>query len=189
MLETLTLHDREYGSHEAAILSTGRISPASDPNVCAGTGAVLSTYRLHRPSRPQVLCGLANWVVRVNNAPLPLPISFLPSVNALLSLLSLQPGWNSYSAKQIQPRNVEAAIKFLGAALALDTPPPIVVPRVQGNIQLEWHTEQVDIEVYIDSPSSVRFFAEDATDGEVAEAPLVGHEEELKNWLKRLSSD
>lgn len=189
MLETLTLHDRGYGLPEAAVLSAGRISPVSDPDLCAGTSAVLSAYRLHRPNRPQVLCGLANWVVSVNNAPLPLPTSFLPSVNALLSLLSLQPGWNSYSAKQIERRNVEAAIKFLGAALDFDTPPPIVVPRVKGNIQLEWHTEQVDIEVYIDSPSSVRFFAEDATDGEVAEAPLVGHEEELENWLKRLSSD
>lgn len=61
------------------------------------------------------------------------------------------------------------------------------ISRVNGSIQLEWHSKQLDIEVYVDSPTGVRFFAEDATDGEVAEAPLVGHEEELQNWLKRLS--
>lgn len=189
MLETLTFHDREYGSPEAAIISTAWISPVSNPNVCAGTGAVFSTLSAPSSARTEVLCELPNCMVRVSNAPFPLPTSFLPSVKALLELLNLPRGWNSYSAKRIELRNVLTTIELLGGILDSDTPQPTVVPRVKGNIQLEWHAEQVDIEVYIDSPSSVRFFAEDAMDGEVAEAPLVGHEEELKNWLKRLSSD
>ena len=78
---------------------------------------------------------------------------------------------------------------LLGGLLDFDTPPPTVVPRVEGNIQLEWHTEHIDIEIYIDSPDSVHFFVEDATKDLFAEGPLVGREEELRPWLKRLASD
>ena len=78
---------------------------------------------------------------------------------------------------------------LLGGLLDFDTPPPTVVPRVQGNIQLEWHTEHIDVEIYIDSPDSVHFFAEDATKELFAEGHLVGREEELRAWLKRLVSD
>jgi len=68
-------------------------------------------------------------------------------------------------------------------------PPPTVVPRVQGNIQLEWHSGDIDIEIYIDAPDSVRFFAYDAKNVVTAEGSLVGREQELREWLERLASD
>ena len=82
-----------------------------------------------------------------------------------------------------------AAIELLGFLLDSDTPPPTVVPRVRGNIQLEWHSKQIDIEVYIDSPSRLHFLAEDVTNQKITHGALPDHEEELKHWLKRLSSD
>ena len=189
MPEALILHDHEYGLPQTAPLSRGRISSASVSDPLIGTGTVFSKPRVPFPTRMQVQLSLAERRIHVSNPPHPMPAWFAPSVIALVDLLSLPPGWNSHSAKKIELGNVIAAIVLLGIIMDSDVPPPTVVPRVKGNLQMEWHTEQVDIEVYIDSPSSVRFFAEDATDGEVAEAPLVGHEEELKNWLKRLSSD
>lgn len=81
------------------------------------------------------------------------------------------------------------AIVLLGIIMDSDVPPPAVVPRVKGNFQLDWHTEQVDVEIYFDTPSAVRFFAEDVAKQEVTEGSLSGHEQELKSWLKRLSSD
>ena len=189
MPEALILQEREYGLRESAILSTGWIFPVSNPDVCAGTGAVFSAPQTTTSPSPQVSCELSDWLVRVKNATLPLPTWFVPCVEALLDLLSLPPGWNSHSAKEIEPRNATAAIKLLGDVLDSDMPAPKVVPRVNGNIQLEWHSEQIDIEVYIDSPSSVDFFAEDVSNDEVAEGPLAGREEELKNWLKRVALD
>ena len=125
----------------------------------------------------------------MSNAPLPLPTAFLPSVKAVVELLDLPPSWNSHSAKPISLRIVTAVIKILGVFLNSDTPMPTVVPRVKGNIQLEWHTDQIDIEVYIDSPNSVLFFAENVTTGQVSEGNLDGHEEELRKWLNRVSPD
>jgi hypothetical protein len=58
---------------------------------------------------------------------------------------------------------------------------------VQGGIQLEWHTAKVDIEIYIDSPDKVSFFAEDVESGETFEGPLPGRQEALKAWVHRIS--
>ena len=189
MPEALLLNDREYSSPEAAILSSRMISPVSTPDVSACTGAVFGTQRARMPARPLVSCGLQNWTVSVSNATVQLPTWFLPSVKALVDLLNLPPGWNSHSAKRIAPQNATAALVVLGGLLDFDTPPPTVVPRVQGNIQLEWHSDRIDIEIYIDSPHSVRFFAEDAAKERFAEGPLSGREEELRTWLERLASD
>jgi hypothetical protein len=52
---------------------------------------------------------------------------------------------------------------------------------------LEWHTNGIGIEIYIDSVEDVRFFAEETRSGEICEHPLAGHEKALKLWVQRLS--
>jgi hypothetical protein len=79
------------------------------------------------------------------------------------------------------------AIRLLADFVGTDTPPPEVVPRVQGGIQLEWHTPAVDIEVYIDAPGRVRFFVEGMAAVETFDGPLAGHEAVLKAWLQNVS--
>lgn len=90
---------------------------------------------------------------------------FRQSLEAIATLLTLPPGWNSHSAKPIAPQNAIRAIVLVWDLLRAGFLAPIVVPRVRGGIQLEWHTETGDIEVYIDSPDQVTFFAEDAKTG------------------------
>lgn len=113
--------------------------------------------------------------------------TFIKSVEAVAELLNLAPGWNSYAAKPIDPQNAVRAIQLLGELLEPQTPPPAIVPRVQGGIQLEWHTDEIDIEVYIDMPNRVSFFAEHTHSGQSVESGLVGQEEVLKAWVQRLS--
>lgn len=189
MPEALLLNDREYVSPEAAILSTRSISHVSSPDVSAGTGSVFAIPGARMPARPQISCGLASWTVIVRNPTVQLPTWFLPSVKALVGLLNLPSGWNSYSAKRIVPQIATVALEVLVGLLDFDTPSPAVVPRVQGNIQLEWHADEIDIEIYIDSPTRVRFLAEDSRRDLLAEGPLAGREEELRTWLERLASD
>lgn len=189
MPEPLIWHDHEYGSPQTALLSRGGISFASNSDPSFGTGTVSLKPRVPFPTRVQVLLRLAERKVHVRNPPDPMPAWFAASLIALVDLLSLPPGWSSHSAKKIELRNVMAAIELLGIIMDSDVPPPTVVPRVKGNLQLEWHTEQVDVEIYIDAPSAVRFFAEDVAKQQVTEGSLSGHEQELKSWLKRLSPD
>lgn len=186
MLETATWHDREYGLAEAAILS-GWTSSATALDVLAQAEVVDITPRTPAPALLKIVFEGQSTVLRIELSG-PLPAPFLESVKAVVDLLDLPAGWNSFSAKPIAHRNAEAAIRVLAHLLDPETPPPAVVPRVKGNIQLEWHTKQIDIEVYIDSPEQVRFFAEDVSTGETAEGPLSGSEEQLKKWLRRVAS-
>ena len=187
MSEAMLLSDREYGSPEAAILSTRSISLFANPDFSGGTGAVLAIPGARMPSRPRVSCGPANWTISVSNPTAEVPTWLLPSVNALVDVLNLTTGWSSQSAKQVVAQNAMAALELLAGLLNSDAPPPAVVPKPQGRIQLEWHTDETAIEVYIDSPDSVRLFAEGVTGELFAEGPLVGNEEKLRLWLERLT--
>ena len=109
--------------------------------------------------------------------------AFLKSVEAVTDLLSLPPGWNSYSAQPIAPQNAARAIQLLAEFLGPETPLPAVIPMVRGGIQLEWHTKRANVEIYIESPNNVSFFAEKVGSGKSSEGSLPGHEHELRLWL------
>lgn len=189
MPETRTWRDGEYGLVEAAILSDRSIYAATTQAVLAQAEVVDVTPRIPAPTLHKIVVQGQKWKAVLYIDPSgPQPATFLESVKDVVDMLDLPAGWNSYSAKPIAHRNAEAAIRVLADLLGPETPPPAVVPRVKGNIQLEWHTKQIDIEVYIDSPELVRFFAEDVSTGETAEGPLSGREEQLKNWLRRVAS-
>jgi hypothetical protein len=87
----------------------------------------------------------------------------------------------------IAPQNASQAIELLAEFLGPDTPAPLIVPRVQGGIQLEWHTGATDIEVYIDAPGKVSFCAEQAGTNEMVEGILSGNENVLRAWVNRIS--
>jgi hypothetical protein len=71
---------------------------------------------------------------------------------ALRKLLSLPQNWNSYGARPIQPQNVDSAVQLLHQLAGQNTPQPIVVPTVRGGVQLEWHTDGIDLEIEINEP-------------------------------------
>jgi hypothetical protein len=116
-------------------------------------------------------------------------LSYVPfeTVKTFIELLELPQGWNSYNAKQIRKENVNAAIGLLGRIMRPGTPPPIVVPKVRGGVQLEWHTRGVNIEVSIDSPEEVSFFAEELLGSqEFVDQQL--DEDALGEWIDRISN-
>ncbi len=80
----------------------------------------------------------------------------------------------------IAPQNASQAIQLLAEFLGPDTPAPVIVPRVQGGIQLEWHSGATDIEVYIDAPGNVSFYAEQAGMNDMVEGLLSGNESVLR---------
>ena len=109
-------------------------------------------------------------------------------IEQVANILTLEEGWNSHSAKPIKSENARAVILLLAEILTPSTPPPTVVPRVRGGIQLDWSINGIDLEIYVDSPSSIRFFAENVQSGETLEATVDRDLTELQAWLDRLSS-
>jgi hypothetical protein len=111
----------------------------------------------------------------------------IAAIRSLYSLAELRPGWNSYAAQSIRRDVIEHAARWIPTLLQPTTPEPAVVPRVRGSIQLEWHRKGIDLEIYIDSPTHIRFEAEDLNSGQTTEAPLSANEELLNRWIARIS--
>ncbi len=105
----------------------------------------------------------------------------------LIQLLTLRTGWDSYSARPIDPQNVFAALDLTLRVMERDTPTPHVVPRVGGGLQLEWHMNNIDLEIYVAVPN-VSFFAADAAAETGDDCPLPASMGELKGWIHRLSN-
>jgi len=66
----------------------------------------------------------------------------------------LQPNWDSYNAPAISPTAIKTAMSLLLVT-------PLVVPRSNGGIQLEWHQDGLDWEIVINPDGTVE--AEGAT--------------------------
>jgi hypothetical protein len=79
----------------------------------------------------------------------------------LEELLKLPANWNSYGATPIRPDAVQAARDILGKIVRSDTPQPAVVPTVRGGVQLEWHTQGIDLEIEIPESGQFHVWYED----------------------------
>ena len=112
----------------------------------------------------------------------------MKSIEQVVGLLDLPEGWNSYSAKPIEPRNAVRAVELLFQLRETGAPPPTVVPTATGGIQFEWHAGGVDIEVYINSPDDITFFAEHLESGDSVEKTVDAEATELTAWVRRISA-
>lgn len=111
---------------------------------------------------------------------------YVQTAKKLVELLELPGGWNSYNAKPITRENVSFALSLLAEVMRKNTPMPHVVPKVRGGVRLEWHRQGMDIEIDIDSPERVSFFADNlqGTEEPVEQALDVNV---LAKWVGQLS--
>lgn len=110
------------------------------------------------------------------------------TIERLYGLLSLPENWNSYGAARIRRDVIDFAATWVTGLFESETTAPAIVPTARGGVQVEWHRCGVDLEIYVDSPSDVRFSAEDQSTGQLTEAPLEGNEHVLRDWIARISN-
>jgi hypothetical protein len=101
------------------------------------------------------------------------PNWLLPTIEKFSQLLALGPNWDSYGAQPIDAQRVLAALGLLGRVMHNDSPSPAVVPTNGGGVQLEWHTDGVDLEIDVIS----------GTDFQVC------YESTSESWERSLSND
>ena len=70
----------------------------------------------------------------------------------------LQAGWDLGVASPIDGEIIRNAKDLVARLAAPGTPPPSVVPTVNGTVQLEWHTIRYDAEVEILGPAQYQLF-------------------------------
>ncbi|GJM23623.1 MAG: hypothetical protein DHS20C16_00380 [Phycisphaerae bacterium] len=116
----------------------------------------------------------------------PPPNWVIPTLQAMGELLELRTDWDSYGAKRINPSHVIAAINLLTLVMTENIPIPSVVPTSCGGVQLEWHTNGIDLE--ISTVSSYRFLVSFENSGEEKEWELTADLNDLVECLSKLSN-
>ncbi len=87
------------------------------------------------------------------------PVSWISeAVDSLNSLLALEENWDSYGARKVSLETALSTIVLLNSVMDDRTPPPSIVPTPSGNIQLEWHRSEIDLEVEV-TPSKTFFIS------------------------------
>lgn len=105
-------------------------------------------------------------------------------------LCSLPVGWDGYSAPPVSFSVAYFAMSVLALVCPLDAPAPQIVPGPNGDLQIEWHTHDADIELHVRHPNEVvawRLSPVTPSDGE--EVRLTTDFKIVAKWLEDLSED
>ncbi len=109
------------------------------------------------------------------------------TVEALIRLLTLPDGWDSYGARSVDPACVKTAIEIALDIMHDRTPRPTIVPTSSGGVQLEWHTRGIDLEIEIRSPFRISASFEDQRNNTVWVAEQVNGFKPLRDALREMA--
>jgi hypothetical protein len=106
----------------------------------------------------------------------------------LWRLCELQAGWDGYRGVPTRADVVEFAVRMLGAISRPTTPKPAIVPLPSGSLQLEWHTNDADVELKVLGPNSVEAWMSDpTTDDDEGETKRLSNDfTSIDTWIKKL---
>jgi hypothetical protein len=76
----------------------------------------------------------------------------------------LPKGWDSYDASPLRADVPAFAMAVLKAIMKPHTPLPQVVPTSVGGVQMEWHQNNVDLEMHITAPHECEVWFRDNRD-------------------------
>jgi hypothetical protein len=111
-----------------------------------------------------------------------------PVKKRLEDLIQLPDGWDGYKGVHVTFENANFAFRVLDAICGSETRMPQIVPGTLGDLQLEWHTLQGDLEIHIKGPNNVhawRAMAGGDPDGENLD--LTVDFSIVAQWVKEIS--
>jgi hypothetical protein len=92
---------------------------------------------------------------------------WLPAIIARFNhLLTLERGWDGEGAEQVILDAVRWAVHLVVNAAALGTPAPSIVPDAAGDLQIEWHLGDLDVEIATQPQGRYEVLFEDRQTGE-----------------------
>lgn len=108
-------------------------------------------------------------------------------LDRLQSLVRLEDGWDGYSGQPVNLANANFAIRVLEAVCSTETCPPQIVPGSAGDLQIEWHFAQGDVELHVRAPNDVVAWLRDANTGDDGiELQLANNFIDVAKWIERL---
>jgi len=74
--------------------------------------------------------------------------AYWPSLEKIVQLAELPPGWDSFGGPPLQQQAIESALFVLKLAERIGLPAPHLGPVSGGGIQLEWRVQSAWLEMY-----------------------------------------
>jgi len=96
--------------------------------------------------------------------------------DAWARLSRLEENWDSYGGQPIRREALLGVLNFLVHIDVAPLPLPAFVPMSNGGVQLEWHSNDIDLEVEVDGLNEGSFIWENNVTGECHEGDLSGAE-------------
>lgn len=93
------------------------------------------------------------------------PVWMEPVERQVFDIIALPFGWDAFGAGPVRRDVVWFALSLLDSAMLDDTPPPHIAPMSHEGIVLEWHREEVDLEIEIERPGEAHVSYEDRVTG------------------------
>ena len=106
----------------------------------------------------------------------------------LQHLIRLPHGWDGYRGGPVSFENATFALRMLEAACRGDAPTPDIVPGANGDLQIEWHTVQAEIELHVRGPNDVNAWRmSEQTDPNGEEIALTNDFIVVAQWIRNLA--
>ena len=115
------------------------------------------------------------------------PLWVRPVAEQFESLLRLPFNWDGYGAESPKLPIVGKVILLLGDLLQDSSPPPSVIPTLEGGIQVEWHRRGIDLEIEIQPNGQNVAFYQDRRNGDEWEGDPAENRDDLKRIIRLLS--
>lgn len=93
------------------------------------------------------------------------PSGVSPIKDQIVSILHLLEGWDGFQAGPIRHDVLDFALAILRRILRAETPSPHITPMSHEGVQLEWHTDALDLEIEIEEPGSAWVSYKDRSTG------------------------
>lgn len=104
----------------------------------------------------------------------------------LNELTSLPRGWDGYHGQPVSFTSAQFAANLIERLYVEGVPAPQIVPGSDGTLQIEWHHNQLDIEIDVLGAYDVIATRTDLTTGEDVEIELDSDFSALSDWVNDL---
>lgn len=101
-------------------------------------------------------------------------------------LTSLPKGWDGYAGKPVSFNSALFAANLIERLFSSKVQPPQLVPGSDGTLQIEWHQNQLDIEIDVLKPYMVNATYFNHITGEAEEIELQRDFSKLSEWIIEL---
>jgi hypothetical protein len=106
----------------------------------------------------------------------------------LEALVRLPVGWDGYQGTNVSFQNANFALRVLEAICGVETRTPQIVPGPAGDLQIEWHTLQGDLEIHVLGPNNVHVWrAMVGSNPEGEELVLKNDFAVVAQWVKEIT--